>query len=177
MVVLATYLGKDNVLLSLSALLRANSCRVSQWTADTIDEILIEGDAMYVKAFDDDTIPDTEILSLTNLPDRVHWPTMTADRAKPNQLHAHCFNSMCITKYKKLLSTYEPKSDLKVASEDQIIETLFSPDNTKIAYDAIKVLELVINVKIVYFDTESMNFINVLLESAKQKAILNSLKT
>ena len=40
---------------------RANSCRVSQWTADTDDEILI-GDAMYVKAFmkvfDDDTIPD-----------------------------------------------------------------------------------------------------------------------
>ena len=46
---------------------------------------LIEGDAMYVKAFDDDTIPDTETLSLTYLPDRVHWPTMTADPAKPNQ--------------------------------------------------------------------------------------------
>ena len=45
---------------SFSAMLlkRANSCRVSQWTADTVDEILI-GDAMYVKAFDDDTIPET----------------------------------------------------------------------------------------------------------------------
>ena len=43
----------------------ANSCRVSPWTADTVDEILIEGDAIYVKAFDDDTIPDTETLSLT----------------------------------------------------------------------------------------------------------------
>ena len=62
-----------------SFLLRANSCRVSpQWTADTVDEILI-GDAMYVKAIDGDTIPDTETLSLTYLPDRVHWPTMTAD--------------------------------------------------------------------------------------------------
>ena len=77
--------GKQSAFMSLSALLRANFCRVSQWTADIIDEILI-GDAMYVKAFDDDTIPDTETLSLTNLPDRVHWPTMTADRAKPNQL-------------------------------------------------------------------------------------------
>ena len=46
--------------MSFSAMLlkRANSCRVSQWTADTVDEILI-GDAMYVKAFDDDTIPET----------------------------------------------------------------------------------------------------------------------
>ena len=44
---------------------------------------------MYVKAlsFDDDTISDTETLSesLTYLPDRVYWPTMTADPAKPNQ--------------------------------------------------------------------------------------------
>ena len=63
---------------------RANSCRVSPWTADTVNEILI-GDAMYMKAFDDDTIPDTETLSLPYLPDRVHWPTMTADPAKPNQ--------------------------------------------------------------------------------------------
>ena len=76
--------------------------------------------------------------------------------------------------FKKLLSTYERKPDLKVASEDQIIEALLSLANMKIAYDAIKVLELMKNVKIVYFDTESMNFINVLLESAKQKAILNS---
>ena len=75
--------------------------------------------------------------------------------------------------FKKLLSTNEPKPDLKVAAEDKIIEALFSLDNMKITYDAIKVLELVRNVKIVYFDTESMNSINVLLESAKQKAILN----
>ena len=63
----------------------ANSCRVSPWTVDTVDEILIEWDAMYLKAFDDDTIPDTETLSLTYLLDRVHWPMMTADPAKRNQ--------------------------------------------------------------------------------------------
>ena len=62
-----------------------NSCRVSPWTADTVDEILIKGDAMYMKAFDDDTIPDTETLLLAYLPDQVQWPTMTADPAKPNQ--------------------------------------------------------------------------------------------
>ena len=40
---------------------------------------------MYMNAFDDDSIPDTETLLLAYLPDRVHWPTMTADPAKPNQ--------------------------------------------------------------------------------------------
>ena len=80
--------GKLFAFMSLSAMLlkRANSCRVSPWTADTVDKILIEGDAMYVKAFDDDTIPDTETLSLKHLPYRVHWPTMTADPAKPNHI-------------------------------------------------------------------------------------------
>ena len=67
------------------SLKRVNSCCVSPWTANTVDEILIEGDSMYMKAFDDDTIPDTETLLLAYLPDRVHWPTMTADPAKPNQ--------------------------------------------------------------------------------------------
>ena len=76
--------------ISFSALLRANSCRVSQWTADTVDQILTEVDAMYVKAFDDGTIPDTETLSLMHLPDCVRWPTMTVDPAKLNQLSWHC---------------------------------------------------------------------------------------
>ena len=41
---------------------------------------------MYVKAFDDGTIPETETLPLTHLPDRVRWPTVTVDPAKLNQL-------------------------------------------------------------------------------------------
>ena len=41
---------------------------------------------MYVKVFDDGTIPDTETLWLTNLNDRVPWPKVTADPAKLNQL-------------------------------------------------------------------------------------------
>ena len=85
------------------------------------------------------------------------------------------FNSVYNQVFKKLkLSIYEPKPEFKVVPDDQIIEPLLSLDNMKIAYDAINVLELMRNVKIVYYDTESMNFINVLLESAKQKAILNS---
>ena len=120
--------------------------------------------------------PSTETLSLTYLPDRVHFSYDYCGSSQTKST-AHCFNSMCITKFSRsFLSTYQPKPDLKVASEDQIIEALLSLDNMKIAYDVIKVLELVRNVKIVYFDTESMNFINVLLESAKEKAVLNSWK-
>ena len=71
--------GRQSTFTSLSTLLRANSYHVSQWTADIVDEILIEGDAMYV-------LIQKHSLSLTYLPDQVHWPTMTADRAKTNPL-------------------------------------------------------------------------------------------
>ena len=37
---------------------------------------------MYLKVIGDDTIPDTETLSLTYVSDRVRWPTMTADPTK-----------------------------------------------------------------------------------------------
>ena len=147
---------------SLSTLLIcANSCRASQWTAGH-------------SRWDTDrrryhVCPDTETLSLTYLPDWVHWPTMTADRAKPNPLPtASTLCVMCITRgiTKFSRSFCQPMN-----------QSLTQPwQYMKIAYDAIKVLELVRNVKIVYFDTESINFINVLLESAKQKVILNSWK-
>ena len=44
---------KQCTFMSISAMLlkRAKSCRVSPWTADTVDEILIEEDAVYVKTF------------------------------------------------------------------------------------------------------------------------------
>ena len=77
--------GRQCAFMSLSALLRANSSRVSQWTSHTVDQVLVEGDAMYLKAFDDGTIPDAETLSLTSLPDRVRWPKMTVDPTEPNQ--------------------------------------------------------------------------------------------
>ena len=45
--ILTTYQEEDNV-------------RVSQWTADTFDQILIEGDALYLKGLENQTIPDTK---------------------------------------------------------------------------------------------------------------------
>ena len=68
-IALAMFLGRDNVLLSfmsLSALLcEKSSCSVSRWTRNTVDQILIEGDAMYAKTFEQQSIPDTETLPLT----------------------------------------------------------------------------------------------------------------
>ena len=43
--------GRRCAFMSLSPLLCANSCDVSQWTAHTVDQLLTEGDAMYLKAF------------------------------------------------------------------------------------------------------------------------------
>ena len=65
----------------LSALLCEKSSRsVSRWTRNTVDQIVIEGDAMYVKAFEQHSIPDTETLPLTYLPNRAVWPS-----TRPNQ--------------------------------------------------------------------------------------------
>ena len=64
---LATYIyrGRQSSFMSLSALLCANSCDILTWTSDIIDRILIEGDAMYLKAFEERSIPDEETLSLS----------------------------------------------------------------------------------------------------------------
>ena len=64
--------GRQCAFMSLSALLCANSCDILTWTSDTIDGIVIEGDAMYLKAFKERSIPDTETISLNYLPVKVH---------------------------------------------------------------------------------------------------------
>jgi len=40
---------------------------------------------MYVKAFEEQTIPDAETLPLTSLPDRARW-TLTRNDAKPSAI-------------------------------------------------------------------------------------------
>ena len=67
--------------MSLSALLRANSCDISAWTTETVDRVLIEGDFMFLKAFEEGSIPDAETISLNYLPDRVLWSTMTKSKS------------------------------------------------------------------------------------------------
>ena len=76
--------GRQCAFKSLSALLCANSLSISRWTTQTVDRNLV-GDAMYVKAFEEQTIPDTETLPLTSLPDRARW-TLMRDDAKPSAI-------------------------------------------------------------------------------------------
>ena len=85
----------------LSVFLRANSCRVSQWTADTVDQILTEGDAMYVKAFDDGTIPDTEnnVADAYTRPSTLAYGDCWSSQTKPI---AHCQTSKYKTQEQKL---------------------------------------------------------------------------
>ena len=81
--------GRQCAFMSISAILCANSCDILTWTTDTIDGILIEGDAMYLKAFEERSIPDAETISLNYLPDRVYSSTRrtvsTCMRRQPNQ--------------------------------------------------------------------------------------------
>ena len=63
--------GRQCAFMSLSALLCANSSDILTWITETIDGILIEGDVMYLKAFEERSIPDEETISLNYLPDRV----------------------------------------------------------------------------------------------------------
>ena len=59
--------------MSFSALLCAQSCPVRRWDTATVDQILNEGDRMYLNAFESQSIPDTETLSLIYLPSRARW--------------------------------------------------------------------------------------------------------
>ena len=65
-------------------MLCAQSLSIERWTAATVDQILAEGDTMYLTALERQTIPDTETLSLTFLPDTARWSS-PIEANKPNQ--------------------------------------------------------------------------------------------
>lgn len=54
--------------MSFSALLCAQSFPVQHWDTATVDQILIEGDRMYLNVLGNQRIPDTDTLSLIYLP-------------------------------------------------------------------------------------------------------------
>ena len=63
--------GRQCAFMSLSALLIANCGDISAWTTETVDRVLYEGDSMFLKAFEERSIPDEETISLNYLPNRV----------------------------------------------------------------------------------------------------------
>ena len=54
--------------MSLSALLTAQTIPVIEWNSTTIDNVLVQGDNMYLNAFNNNLIPREGFLLLNNLP-------------------------------------------------------------------------------------------------------------
>ena len=80
-----------------SALLCANSCDILTWTTETIDGILIKGDSMDLKAFDERSIPDEETIS--HLPDRIISSTIATTINQTITKRLNCVNSLIRGKY------------------------------------------------------------------------------
>ena len=62
--------GRQWSFMSFSALLCAQSFPVRHWDTATVDQILIEGDRMYLNALESQSIPVTDTLSLIYLPNQ-----------------------------------------------------------------------------------------------------------
>ena len=63
--------------MSLSALLAAQHFPVIEWNSTTIDNVLIQGDKMYLNACHNGLIPREELLFLDNLPTVISFPWLT----------------------------------------------------------------------------------------------------
>ena len=59
--------GRQCSFMSFSALLCAQLFPVRHWDTATVDQILIEGDRMYLNGLESQSIPDTDTLSLIYL--------------------------------------------------------------------------------------------------------------
>ena len=60
--------GRQCAFMSLSALLFNRSHSVDSWTQADIDAILFHGDRMYLHALTNEMVPDTDTLSINELP-------------------------------------------------------------------------------------------------------------
>jgi len=60
--------GRQCAFMSLSALLLNLSDSVDSWTQTDIDAILFHGDRMYLHALTNEMVPDTDTLSINELP-------------------------------------------------------------------------------------------------------------
>ena len=60
--------GKQCSFMSLSALLTAQAISVDKLDSTIIDHVLVEGEKMYLNAYNNGLIPREELLSLNNLP-------------------------------------------------------------------------------------------------------------
>ena len=65
--------GRQCSFMIFSALLCAQTCPVRHWDTATVDQILIEGDRMFLNALENQSVPDKETLSLVYMPSQACW--------------------------------------------------------------------------------------------------------
>ena len=66
--------GRQCSFMSFSALLCAQVYPTQHWQSFTLDQLLEEGDTLYLNALANGQIPNAETLSLNCLPNRIYWP-------------------------------------------------------------------------------------------------------
>ena len=81
--------GKQCSFMSLSALLTAQVIPVFEWNSTTVDSVLLQGDNMYMNAFENDLIPREDFLSLNHLPTVVHLPIVIVVEPVETQLNTN----------------------------------------------------------------------------------------
>ena len=79
--------GRQCSFISFSALLFARNLAIEQWSAATVDQILVEGDRLYRNALRSGSIPDAEVLSLNYLPNVACWSSETNSNYLPSTAH------------------------------------------------------------------------------------------
>ena len=87
--------GRQCSFMSFSALLYSQMHPVEFWGSHTVNEILKYGDTLYLQALRNQTIPDTETLSLDYLPDRARWFTVQSpvEAHNSNEMPSEAHNS------------------------------------------------------------------------------------
>ena len=79
--------GRQCSFMSFSALLCAQSFPVQHWDTATVDQILIEGDRMYLNALESQRIPDTDTLCLIYLPNQARSTVQSPPLRSQNKIN------------------------------------------------------------------------------------------
>ena len=96
--------------MSFSALLCAQSFPVQHWDWDTaaVDQILIEGDRMYLNALESQRIPDTDTLSLIYLPNQARLTVIFKGEHSPqyDYICSHCVSKNSLSIWRTLIPRF-----------------------------------------------------------------------
>ena len=100
--------GRQCSFMSFSALLCAQSFPVQHWDTATVDQILIEGDRMYLNALESQRIPDTDTLSLIYLPNQARSTAIFKGKRSPqyDYICSHCVSKNSLSIWRTLIPRF-----------------------------------------------------------------------